>query len=94
VREEIKRLVKEGGKVELVVLSMRSAPYMDLPATEMLGNLYDELRAMGTSMKLSEALGACRDSIMKAGLDERFGELSPGMSVQKVIDDWSKGKQG
>ena len=93
VREEIKRLVKEGGKVELVVLSMRSAPYMDLPATEMLGNLYDELRAMGTSMKLAEALGACRDSIMKAGLNERFGELSPGMSVQKVIDDWFKGKQ-
>ena len=94
VREEIKRLVRGGGKVELVVLSMRSAPYMDLPATEMLGNLYDELRAMGISMRLAEALGACRDSIMKAGLSERFGELNPGMSVQKVIDDWFKGKKG
>jgi SulP family sulfate permease len=94
VREEIKRLVRGGGKVELVVLSMRSAPYMDLPATEMLGTLYEELRAMGTSMRLAEALGACRDSILKAGLNERFGELSPGMSVQKVIDDWFKGKQG
>ncbi|MDD1755676.1 MAG: STAS domain-containing protein, partial [Methanomassiliicoccales archaeon] len=93
VRQEVKRLVKEGVKVELVVLSMRSAPYMDLSATEMLSNLYDELKAVGTSIRLAEALGACRDSITKAGLNERFGELSPGMSVQKVIDDWFEGKR-
>ncbi len=44
--------------MELVVLSMRSAPYMDLSATEMLANLYDELKAAGTSVRLAEALGA------------------------------------
>ena len=59
----------------------------------MLANLYEELKAVGTSIKLAEALGACRDSIMKAGLEERFGKLGPGMSVQKVIDDWLEGKR-
>jgi len=93
VRQEIKKLVMKGGKVELVILSMRSAPYIDLSATEMLANLYEELKAVGTSIKLAEALGACRDSIMKAGLEERFGKLGPGMSVQKVIDDWLEGKR-
>jgi len=73
---------------------MRSAPYLGLPATEMLANLHDELKAMGITMKMAEASGARRDSIMKAGLNRCFGKLSPGMSVQKVVDDWSKGDQG
>jgi high affinity sulfate transporter 1 len=91
VRQEVRRLAKQAGKVELVVLSLRSAPYMDLSATEMLANLYDELGGMNTSLKLAEASGACRDSVKKAGLEARFGELSPGMSVQTVIDNWLKG---
>jgi hypothetical protein len=63
---------------------------MDLQATDMLSTLHDELRGLGTSLKLAEATGDCRDSIKKAGLDSKFGELNPGMSVQMVIDDWLK----
>jgi SulP family sulfate permease len=91
VRQEVRRLLKQAGKIELVVLSLRSSPYMDLSATEMLANLYDELGGMNISLKLAEAIGDCRDSIKKAGLEARFGKLSPGMSVQMVIDDWLKG---
>lgn len=93
VRQEILSQVKKSGKVVLVVLSMRSAPYMDLQATDMLSNLLDELRVTGISLKLAEATGDCRDAIKKAGLDAKFGELNPGMSVQSVIDDWSKHKK-
>jgi SulP family sulfate permease len=93
VRQDILGYVRKSGKVELVVLSMRSAPYMDLQATDMLSTLHDELRGLGTSIKLAEATGDCRDSIKKAGLDLKFGELNPGMSVQMVIDDWLKGRK-
>jgi sulfate permease, SulP family len=93
VRQDILGHVKRAMKVELVVLSMRSAPYMDLAATDMLSVLYDELRTEGVSLKLAEATGDCRDSIKKAGLDSKFGELDAGISVQKVIDEWSKLKE-
>lgn len=93
VRQEILAQVKKAGKAELVVLSMRSAPYLDLAATNMLSDLHDELRAIGTSLRLAEATGDCRDAIKRAGLGSKFGELNPGMSVQMVIDDWSKGKK-
>jgi sulfate permease, SulP family len=93
VRQDVLGHVKRAGKVELLVLSMRSAPYMDLAATDMLSVLYDELRTEGVSLKLAEATGDCRDSIKKAGLDSKFGELDAGISVQKVIDDWSKLKE-
>jgi len=93
VRQDILGYVRKSGKAELVVLSMRSAPYMDLQATDMLSTLHDELRGLGTSLKLAEATGDCRDSIKKAGLDSKFGELNPGMSVQMVIDDWLKGRK-
>lgn len=93
VRQDILGYVRKSEKVELVVLSMRSAPYMDLQATDMLSTLHDELRGLGTSLKLAEATGDCRDSIKKAGLDSKFGELNPGMSVQMVIDDWLKGRK-
>jgi high affinity sulfate transporter 1 len=92
-RQDILGFVRKSGKPELVVLSMRSAPYMDLQATDMLSTLHDELRGLGTSLKLAEATGDCRDSIKKAGLDSKFGELNPGMSVQMVIDDWLKGRK-
>ena len=93
VRQDILGYVRKSGKAELVVLSMRSAPYIDLQATDMLSTLYDELRGLGASLKLAEATGDCRDSIKKAGLDSKFGELNPGMSVQMIIDDWLKGRK-
>jgi len=92
VRQDVLGFVKKAGKVELVVLCMRSAPYMDLAATDMLSSLYDELKMAGVSLKLAEATGDCRDSIKKAGLDSKFGELDAGKSIQMVIDDWSKEK--
>jgi hypothetical protein len=44
-------------------------------------------------LKLADAPGSIRDSIRKAGLEEKFGGLSPGMSVQSVIDTWSHNKR-
>jgi len=93
VRQDILNFVRKSGKAELVVLSMRSAPYADLQAMDMLSTLHDELSRLGTSLKLAEATGDCRDSIRKAGLNSKFGELNPGMSVQMVIDDWLKGRK-
>jgi MFS superfamily sulfate permease-like transporter len=93
VRQEVKRMVKTAEKVELVVLTLRSSPNIDLQATEMLGNLHDELNAMGISLRLAEASGSCRDALKKAGLEAKFGALEPGMGVQKVIDDWVAGKK-
>jgi hypothetical protein len=79
--------------VDLVVLTLRSSPSIDLQGIQMLGNLYDELTAMGTSLRIAEAAGPCRDAIKKGGLEAKFGKLSPGMSVQKVIDEWFKGQK-
>jgi SulP family sulfate permease len=88
VRQEVLGQVGEKHDVKLVVLSLRSSPYLDLSATEMIANLYTELRDLGAELRLADASGSCRDSIRQAGLEEKLGVLNPGMSIQKVIEQW------
>lgn len=89
VRLEVLGQVKKRADVKLVVLSLSSSPYLDLTATEMIENLYVELKDIGATLRLADASGSCRDSIRQAGLEEKIGEMNPGMSIQKVIDYWS-----
>jgi high affinity sulfate transporter 1 len=88
VRQEVLGQVREKHDVKLVVLSLRSSPYLDLSATEMISNLYTELKDLGAELRLADASGSCRDSIRQAGLEEKIGVLNPGMSIQKVIEQW------
>jgi len=88
VRLEVLRQVREKNNVKLVVVSLRSSPYLDLSATEMIANLFTELKALGTDLRLAEATGSCRDSIRQAGLEEKIGVMNPGMSIQMVIEQW------
>jgi sulfate permease, SulP family len=88
VRQEALRQVREKNNVKLVVVSLRSSPYLDLSATEMIANLFTELKDRGTDLRLAEATGSCRDSIRQAGLEEKIGVMNPGMSIQKVIEHW------
>jgi sulfate permease, SulP family len=88
VRQEVLRQVREKNNVKLVVVSLRSSPYLDLSATEMIANLFTELKALGTDLRLAEATGSCRDSIRQAGLEEKIGVMNPGMSIQMVIEQW------
>jgi len=88
VRQEVLRQVREKNNIKLVVVSLRSSPYLDLSATEMIANLFTELKDLGTDLRLAEATGSCRDSIRQAGLEEKIGVMNPGMSIQKVIEQW------
>jgi SulP family sulfate permease len=88
VRQELLGQVKQRANVKLVVLSLSSSPYLDLTATDMIGNLFVELKEIGATLRLADASGSCRDSIRQAGLEEKIGEMNPGMSIKKVIDLW------
>lgn len=90
VRQEVLRYVRQKKDVKLVVISLRSSPYLDLSATEMIADLFTELKDLGASLRLAEANGSCRDSIRQAGLEAKIGEMNPGMSVQKVVEGWTE----
>jgi high affinity sulfate transporter 1 len=90
VRQEVLRHVKDRGNVKLVVISLRSSPYLDLSATEMIADLFAELKGLGADLRLAEANGSCRDSIRQAGLEEKIGATNPGMSIEKVVRQWSQ----
>jgi MFS superfamily sulfate permease-like transporter len=88
VREEILSQVRGSSGIKLVVLSLRSSPYLDLAATQMIETIFMELKVMGVTLRLAEASGSCRDSIRQAGLEAKIGEMNPGMSIQKVLEAW------
>lgn len=90
VRQEVLNQVRRMSNVKLVVLSLSSSPYLDLSATETIETLFTELKDMGVTLRLADASGSCRDSIRRAGLEAKIGVMNPGMSIQKVIDEWFK----
>jgi high affinity sulfate transporter 1 len=90
VRQEVKRMVREKGGVKLVVLTLRASSNIDLQGVSMLSNLHDELKATGAELRLAEVHGGARNALKHEDLEQKFGKLEPGMSVQRVIDEWAR----
>jgi hypothetical protein len=70
----------------LVVLDLASSPGSDLSVVDMLRDLYAELQATGSTLKLAEAAGPVRDLLKTDGLAETFGLIDERQSVQQVIE--------
>jgi high affinity sulfate transporter 1 len=93
VKQEVKKMAQKKAGLKLVVLTLRSSPNIDLQGMQTLVNLHDELKEMGITFRIAEAQGSTRAALRKAALDEKLGRLEPGISVQNVIDEWSREKQ-
>jgi MFS superfamily sulfate permease-like transporter len=86
VRDTITSLVKSAAdRPKLVVLDLSAAPYVDIQSAHALGELADELAAMGMQVQAVEARAVVRDRLRHEGVDAKLGGLARRDSVFEVV---------
>ena len=87
VRDSIlHRVTAEASPPRLVVLDLSAAPYVDLHAAQMLGNLAEALKAMGSRVHAVEAHSTVRDRLRAEGVDGQLGGMSRVTSVADAVE--------
>jgi MFS superfamily sulfate permease-like transporter len=83
-------LAARGEGVRLAVFFLGSSPAVDLAGAELLEELEHALRARGIAFRLAEAHGELRETLRRAGYEERCGPLAASQPVASVIEDWRR----
>jgi sulfate permease, SulP family len=87
VRDTILSLAAAGAvRPGLVVLDLSSAPYLDMHAAQMLGELAEELKAAGSRMQAVEARSSVRDRLRTEGVDEALGGVDRFTTVADAVE--------
>lgn len=82
------RIETSSDPVGLVVFDMRSSPTIDLTAADMLADLHDRLAHQNVDLRLAEANGAVRDTLVAADTAHPLCETPANQAVEAVIDQW------
>ena len=91
VRDAITERVRgEGAPVKLVVLDLSSAPYVDLQSAHAIGELAEELTAMGIQVQVVEGRSSVRERLRGEGLGEKLGGVDRITSVADVVDRFQR----
>jgi high affinity sulfate transporter 1 len=91
VRDAITERVRgEGSLVKLVVIDLSSAPYVDLQSAHTIGELAEELTAMGIQVQVVEGRSSVRERLRGEGLGERLGGVDRVTSVADVVDRFQR----
>lgn len=73
VREAVLARIREAdpNSIRLVVCDLSASPYIDLAGARMLGELHDDLSALGIALRMTGAHGTVRDLLRADGLAEK-----------------------
>jgi MFS superfamily sulfate permease-like transporter len=71
---------------KLVVLDLSASPHVDMHSAQRLGELADELTAMGIRVQAVEARSSVRDRLRDEGVDEKLGGVNRFMTVAEAVD--------
>ena len=89
IREEIRDLInKRQGKLELLILDLSSANYVDVPGARFLIQLEDELKKKGIGFRIVDALGRVRDILRAEGMENEIGHISRRMTINEILEDF------
>jgi MFS superfamily sulfate permease-like transporter len=89
VRQEILKKVRATEpRPRLVLGDLSTSPYVDVAGARMLGELQEELAAMGVALRLAEARSGVRDILRAEGLEERIGYFGRKVSVDDVLQSF------
>jgi SulP family sulfate permease len=77
--------------VKLAVFLLGTSPGVDLAGAELLEELYDSLRERGIAFRLAEARGDVRETLRRAGFEERCAPVVANRTVATVIEQWRAG---
>jgi STAS domain len=67
-----------------------TSPAVDLAGAELLGELHRALCERGIAFRLAEARGEVRETLRRAGFEERFGPVLANEPVATVIEEWCR----
>ena len=84
-------LQARGDGVKLAVFFLGTSPGVDLAGAELLEELHDALRERGIALRLAEARGEVRETLRRAGFEERCGPVTANQPVAAVIAAWRSG---
>jgi sulfate permease, SulP family len=86
ILEKINEHLKSAGKgVNVVILDLAAAPYVDVAGSKMLLNLAVELQKEGKRIRIVDALSGVREILRKQGLEEITGKISRTSTVEEAV---------
>jgi high affinity sulfate transporter 1 len=92
VRDRFFELLHARGEgVKLAVFFLGTSPNVDLAGVELLEELHHALKERGVAFRLAEARGDVRETLRRAGFEERGSPVAAHQPVATVIDEWRKG---
>jgi sulfate permease, SulP family len=89
IKEDIHELVTNyRGKLNLLILDMSSANYVDVSGARFLLQLENELEKKGISFRIVDALGRVRDILRAEGIEKEIGHISRKSTISEILADY------
>jgi sulfate permease, SulP family len=73
---------------KLFILDFEATSFIDHSGTEMLEDLYDELKQRGIKLKAANMYGPLRDSLQKTKLEKEIVESTTSLTIEDCIEIW------
>jgi sulfate permease, SulP family len=86
IKEDIHELLNNyQGKLNLVILDLSSANYVDVSGARFLVQLEDDLERKGIGFRIVDALGTVRDILRAEGMENEIGHLSRKLTINEIL---------
>lgn len=90
VKDRIEELIAEDPAVRLVLLDMSTSPIVDVSASDMIVDLYQELTTAGIKLRIADATWQVRRMLRISGVEDTIGEeITQTTSLETVLEDWN-----
>jgi sulfate permease, SulP family len=83
-------LLARGEGVKLAVYFLGSSPLVDLAGVEVLEEVHHTLRERGIAFRLAEARGDVRETLRRAGFEQRCFPVVANQPVATVLSEWRR----
>ena len=90
VKERILELIAQDSSIRLVILDMMSSPIIDVSASDMVDDLYQELSSVGIQLRIAEATWQVRRMLRVSGVEATIGEeITQTTSLETILAEWN-----
>jgi sulfate permease, SulP family len=95
IRDSIHELVNNyKGKLDLLIIDLSSANYLDVSGARFLLQLEDELEKKGIGFRIVDALGHVRDLLRAEGMEKEIGRISRKLTIHEIVEEFQKNRGG
>jgi len=89
IKEDIYTLIiNYPGKLNLLILDLSSANFVDVSGARFLLQLEDELEKKNISFRIVDALGNVRDLLRAEGMEKEIGHISRRLTINEILADY------